>query len=68
MKKIIMIEGMSCAHCAAHVQKALNTLPGVTAQVDLAEKRATVAIIGEVGDDALRCAVDEAGYEVVSIE
>ena len=30
MKKTLSIEGMMCAHCAAHVEKALNALPGVT--------------------------------------
>ena len=36
MQKTLTIEGMMCAHCAAHVEKALNALPGVTAVVDLA--------------------------------
>ena len=40
MKKTLSIEGMMCAHCAAHVEKALNALPGVTAAVDLAFFRA----------------------------
>ena len=34
MQKTLTIEGMMCAHCAAHVEKALNALPGVTAVVD----------------------------------
>ena len=42
MKKTLSIEGMMCAHCAAHVEKALNALPGVTAAVDLAGSSAVV--------------------------
>jgi Cu+-exporting ATPase len=37
------IEGMSCASCAAHIEKALDRRPGVeTAAVNFASKRATV--------------------------
>lgn len=65
MKKIVHIEGMSCGHCAARVEAALRVLdPG--AQVDLAGNRALVS--QETGDDALRRAVEDAGYRVVSIE
>ena len=65
MEKKIVIEGMMCAHCQAHVEKALNALPGVTATVDLAAKTATVT--GQAEDSALKAAVEEAGYQVVSI-
>ena len=63
-----MIEGMICGHCAAHVERALNALPGVQAKVDLARKIAVVQAAGEVADDVLRQAVVNAGYEVVSIQ
>ena len=62
MKKTLTIEGMMCAHCAAHVEKALNALPGVTAQVDLAGK--TAVVTGSAGDEALKQAVADAGYQV----
>ncbi len=65
MEKKVVIEGMMCAHCQAHVEKALNALPGVSASVDLESKTATVQ--GDAADDAIRAAVTEAGYEVVSI-
>ena len=32
MNKKINIEGMMCAHCVAHVEKALNAIPGVHAR------------------------------------
>ena len=66
MEKKVMIEGMMCQHCVAHVTKALNALPGVTAVVDLDSKSAVVT--GNVSDDAIRAAVEEAGYEVTSIQ
>ena len=65
MKKTLTIEGMMCAHCAAHVEKALNALPGVTAQVDLAGK--TAVVTGSADDEALTQAVADAGYQVTDI-
>ena len=65
MAKKVLIEGMMCQNCVKHVSNALNGLPGVTAQVDLDTKTATVT--GEVTDEAIKAAVTEAGYEVVSI-
>lgn len=67
MRKVLVIEGMSCGHCASHVARALNAIPGVRAQVDLARKTATVESAEPVTDDVLRQAVQNAGYEVVAI-
>ena len=66
MEKKVIVEGMMCQNCVNHVSKALNGLPGVTAQVDLASKTATVT--GDVSDDAIRAAVEEAGYQVTDIQ
>ena len=65
MQKTLTIEGMMCAHCAAHVEKALNALPGVTAVVNLAAK--TAVVTGDAGDEALKKAVADAGYQVTDI-
>nr|WP_317324075.1 heavy metal translocating P-type ATPase [uncultured Flavonifractor sp.] len=67
MTKIMTINGMMCAHCQAHVEKALNAIDGATAVVDLEAKTATVTLTKDVADDVLKSAVTEAGYEVVSI-
>ena len=67
MKKTMLIEGMMCPHCQAHVEKALNALEGVSATVDLAAKTATVTLTGQVSDETLTNAVTEAGYQVVSL-
>ena len=68
MKKILTVEGMMCAHCQAHVEKALNAIDGVEAKVNLEAKTATLTLSKDVSDDVLRGAVTEAGYEVVSIQ
>jgi copper chaperone len=69
MVKKIYIEGMSCGHCAAHVEQALKEVCGVkTVKVDLAAKLASVELAHEVDDEKLKAAIDEAGYEVTRIE
>ena len=67
MSKKILVEGMSCGHCSARVEKALNAIDGVTAKVDLEAKTAFVDVTGNVSDDALKKAVEDAGYEVKGI-
>ena len=66
MKKILMIEGMSCAHCSARVENALNSIDGVKATVELKKKRAIVET--EVADEVLVKAVEDAGYTVKEIK
>ena len=65
MKKVMTIEGMSCEHCSGRVTKALNALPGVTATVDLKAGKAQVE--GDVSDELLKKAVEDAGYTVTDI-
>ena len=67
MKKIIKIDGMMCDHCRMHVEKALNSVQGVSAKVDLAAKKAEVTLSGDVSDEVLKKAVRDAGYEPVSV-
>ena len=68
MEKTILIEGMSCNHCKMHVEQALNAVKGVqSAVVDLQGKNAKVSLASPVADEALKEAVEEAGYEVTGI-
>lgn len=67
MMKTMKIEGMSCAHCSGRVEKALNSIDGVSAVVDLEAKSAAVTLEKPVEDAVLKAAVEDAGYEVVSI-
>jgi len=64
MTKIYSVAGMTCQHCVNAVSEEVGKLHGVeSVDVDLAA--GTVTVTGEVGDDAVRAAVDEAGYELV---
>ena len=67
MTKTIKIEGMTCGHCQARVEKALNGLDGVEASVNLEEKIASVTLTKPVSDNVLKNTVTEAGYDVVEI-
>jgi copper ion binding protein len=61
------ISGMTCGHCVNSVSSELGQLPGVSdVQVDLAAGTATVTSDQPLDSVAVRAAVDEAGYEVVS--
>ena len=60
----LMVEGMMCQHCVAHVKKALEAVKGITAvTVDLDTKTATVDALSSVSVDTLIAAVKDAGYE-----
>ena len=68
LARVMLVEGMSCGHCSARVEKALAAVEGVTAvQVDLEAKTATVTLAHPVEDSLLEHAVTEAGYTPVSI-
>ncbi len=65
MVKVLDVEGMMCAKCQAHVQKALEGVAGVTAvEVSLDNNTASVTMENEIADETLAGAVTEAGYEV----
>jgi copper chaperone CopZ len=67
MKKIISIEGMTCGHCVARVEKALQALQGAEGvKVDLKKRQAEVRSIS-VDDQAIQAAIVDAGYTVTGI-
>ena len=66
--KTMNIEGMMCMHCKAHVEKALQAIPGVTVQVDLEAGQAAVTCPDTVTVEDLTKAVTEAGYTVKGVE
>ena len=69
MEKTLHIEGMMCAHCEAHVKKALEALDGVSTAVASHEKgTAVVTLTKPVADDVLRQAVEALDYKVLSID
>ena len=61
----IHVIGMTCSHCVAAVSSEIQRLPGVRAvDVELATGEVTITSDGPLTPDALREAVDEAGYEI----
>jgi Cu2+-exporting ATPase len=69
MTKTIKIEGMMCSHCEARVKKALEALPGVDEAVASHEAgTAVVTLSAPVDNDAMKKAVEEQDYKVVSID
>lgn len=61
---IYSVPGMSCGHCRTAISTAVEEVAGVTTvDVDLEARRVSVA--GEhLDDDAIRAAIDAAGYDV----
>ncbi len=60
------VQGMTCASCVSHVEKALTATPGVlSASVNLATERAEVTLAPNASPAALAKAVSDAGYEPV---
>src|SRR4051812_16121977 len=57
------ISGMTCASCAARVERELNKVDGVQATVNIATETATVDYDARTGPDELLAAVRAAGYE-----
>jgi P-type Cu+ transporter len=58
----LAVGGMSCASCAARVEKRLNQLDGVVATVNFATEQATIEFPHSVTPDELVDAVEETGY------
>lgn len=69
MTKTMKIEGMMCGHCEASVKKALEALEGVqSAEVSHEKGTAVVTLALDVADEALKQAVEEKDYKVVSVQ
>jgi len=58
----LQIGGMTCASCAARIERKLNKLDGVTASVNYATEKASVEVAGEVSPETLIEVVETAGY------
>ena len=68
MKKIMIIDGMTCGHCKGRVEDALNKIDGVTATVDLDQKSAYVNLSKDIDDEILKKVITDVGYEVKEIK
>ena len=68
MKKVIIIDGMTCGHCVKRVENALREINGIgKVEVILDQEKAIIEGNDIVDDEKIIEAVDEAGYKVVTI-
>ena len=68
MRIRVEIDGMSCENCVKHAREALEGLEGVSAAaVSLEDRRAEVDAADDPGDEAIRRALDEEGFEATAI-
>ena len=69
MTKTMKINGMMCPHCSGRVKKCLEALDGVaSADVSHESGTAILDLTTPVSSDTLKKTVEDAGYEVVSVE
>jgi Cu+-exporting ATPase len=61
----LSIGGMTCASCAARIEKKLNRMDGVTATVNYATEKAKVSYVDGVTPQQLVATVETAGYTAV---
>ena len=67
MKKKILIEGMSCKNCVAHVTEALEELnDAIGIEVNLEGNYAVVET--SESDDSIKEKIEDMGYDVIKIE
>jgi copper chaperone len=60
------VPAISCGHCQAAIEAEVATVPGVEAvAVDVAAR--TVRVEGRASDEAVRSAIDDAGYDVAGL-
>jgi copper ion binding protein len=61
------VAGMTCSHCASSVTEEISQIDGVqNVDVDVTAGKVTVTSDQPVAEDAIRSAVTEAGYQLVS--
>ncbi|HWU09372.1 MAG TPA: heavy-metal-associated domain-containing protein [Streptomyces sp.] len=60
------VKGMTCGHCEGAVSEEISGIEGVTSvKAEATTGRVTVTSAAPLTEDAVRAAVDEAGYELV---
>ena len=68
-KQTLVVEGMMCSHCAAHVEGAVSKLDGVkSVKVDLKAKTATVKVDKPLEKEVYEKAIADAGYRLVEVK
>ncbi|WP_201523052.1 heavy metal translocating P-type ATPase [Aliarcobacter butzleri] len=66
MEKILKVDGMTCGHCKARVEKVVSAIDGVdSVEVDLTSKNVTVKMSKDISEQTLSDVIVDAGYEVI---
>ncbi len=66
MERILKVDGMTCGHCKARVEKVVSAIDGVdSVEVDLASKNVTVKMSKDISEQTLSDVIVDAGYEVI---
>lgn len=66
MSRTYSVPGITCDHCRRAIESELATVEGLTrVEVDVPARQ--VVVEGEAGDEAIRGAITEAGYEVAGV-
>ncbi|MEV9615156.1 heavy metal translocating P-type ATPase [Aliarcobacter butzleri] len=66
MEKILKVDGMTCGHCKARVEKVVSAIDGVdSVEADLASKNVTVKMSKDISEQTLSDVIVDAGYEVI---
>lgn len=64
----ITVKGMMCAHCEAHVKKALENIDGIeSAFANHEENLVTITNSKAVDEAIIKAAIEDAGYEYVGV-
>jgi copper chaperone len=64
--RLYSVPGISCGHCKAAIEGEVGKLAGVE-QVEVDVEARSVRVEGSASDEAVRAAVDDAGYEVAGL-
>jgi copper chaperone CopZ len=63
---VYKVTGMSCGHCEGAISGEISEIPGVSSvKAVAATGEVTVVSAAPLDEEAVRAAVDEAGYELV---
>lgn len=66
-KKTVRIDGMMCENCEARVERYINEIPGAACRASHKKNHAIVSYEQTISDEAIRAAVEKAGYKVLEI-
>jgi copper chaperone CopZ len=67
MTRVYRVPGISCDHCKQAIEGEVGKLSAVDQVVVDVEHR-SVTVVGQADDEAVRAAIDEAGYDVLTVE